>query len=83
MCKFEHKCYKDKQNNKILSMTVYGVPFMIGFSESQNIIPYETICDNILYTIRSHFKIDDPLCDAWVNLPSAVGCAVDDLCSLQ
>lgn len=80
MYKFEHKYYKD---NKILSMTVNDIPFMIGFSESPNSILHETICNNILDAIRNHFKIDDLLCEDWVNLHSAVGCAVNELCSLQ
>lgn len=83
MYKVEYKCYKDEQNNKILSTTVNDVPFMIGFSESTNMGLREHICENILAEIHTYFKDEIFDWNDWVNMHNAVGCAVNELCSLQ
>lgn len=82
MYKVEHRCYKDEQNNKILSMTVNDVPFMIGIGDNVQ-ESRDAICGSCLDAIHNHFK-DYPFhLSDWVNLHTAIGFAVDDLCSLQ
>ena len=83
MYKFEHKCYKNEQNNKILSMTVNDVPFTIGFSESTNIGLRDPLCENILDAIHRYFKDYPFYLRDWVNLHTEIGFAVNELCSLQ
>lgn len=82
MYKVEYKCYKDEQNNKILSMTVNDVPFMVGIGDNVQEIR-DSICRSCLDAIHKHFKDYTFLLNDWIKVHDTVVCAVNDLCSLQ